>query len=164
MSRSERREYAVGCVAALVFVAVLTISAMSNRRRESSDLQMFHINTEFARADGIHVGSPVRIAGVNIGTVSHMDINDRFRALLTLQFKQSVALPDDTSAAIQTDGLFGAKFIEVQPGGSDKLLTSGGRIAYAQDSVIIEDLIARIVAQAKSNRGDNRGVAGAPSP
>src|ERR1700758_4607604 len=119
MSRIERREYVVGIVTALVCVAVLTLSAMANRRRTEGDARLFHLSAEFARVDGIHVGSPVRIAGVPIGAVTHMDLDSRFRALLTLQFAQPVPLPEDTSAMIQTDGLFGSKFIEVQPGGSD---------------------------------------------
>ena len=44
------------------------------------------------------------------------------------------------------------ELIEVQPGGSETLLKSGGRISYAQDSVILEDLIATIVARAKASR------------
>ncbi|TAL03954.1 MAG: MCE family protein [Rhodospirillaceae bacterium] len=154
MSRIERREYMVGIVTALVCVAVLAFSAMANRRRTEGDTRLFHLSAEFARVDGIHVGSPVRIAGVRIGTVTHMDLDSRFRALLTLQFSRAVPLPEDTSAMIQTDGMFGSKFIEIQPGGADTLLTSGGRIAYVQDSVIIEDLIARIVNQAKAARGE----------
>ena len=40
----------------------------------------------------------------------------------------------------------------VNPGGSETLLKSGGRISYAQDSVILEDLITTIVARAKASR------------
>jgi hypothetical protein len=40
----------------------------------------------------------------------------------------------------------------VQPGGAEALIKSGGRISYVQDSVILEDLIATIVARAKASR------------
>jgi phospholipid/cholesterol/gamma-HCH transport system substrate-binding protein len=152
MSRAERREYAVGSVAILVIVAILALTAMSNRRRIEGVAGAFHVTAEFARADGIAIGSPVRLAGMELGKVAQMTLDKNFRALLTLEFPQAVELPDDTAASIQTDGLFGAKFIEVQPGGSDKMLKSGGRISYAQDSVILEDLISMIVARAKSSR------------
>ena len=46
------------------------------------------------------------------------------------------------------------RIIEVQPGGSDTVLKTGGRISYVQDSVIIEDLIATIVARAKAARAE----------
>ena len=152
MTRAERREYAVGIVATLVILAILSLSAMANRRRAEGADSAFHITAEFGRADGISVGSPVRIAGLEIGKVARMSLDQRFRALITLEFPRDVALPDDSAASIQTDGLFGAKFIEVQPGGSEALLKSGGRISYAQDSVILEDLITTIVARAKASR------------
>jgi phospholipid/cholesterol/gamma-HCH transport system substrate-binding protein len=64
-----------------------------------------------------------------------------------------VPLPEDTAAVIETDGVFGQKHIELRPGGEEKVLASGSRIAYTQDSVIIEDLIARIVGEAKAAHG-----------
>jgi phospholipid/cholesterol/gamma-HCH transport system substrate-binding protein len=152
MSRTERRELLVGLLAAMVLGAVLFLSATANRRQAASDTHQFHLTADFGRADGIHVGSPVRLAGVPVGTVSAMDLNDHFRAFLTMRFDRPMQLPDDSSAGIQTDGLFGTKFVEVQPGGSEDLLKSGGRIAYTQDSVIIEELVALIVSRAKAAR------------
>ena len=154
MSRTERREYAVGIVATLVILAVLSFSAMANRRIAEGADRAFHVTAEFGRADGVSIGSPVRIAGLDIGKVAGMSLDQRFRALITLEFSRAVVLPDDSAASIQTDGLFGQKFIEVQPGGSETLLKSGGRISYAQDSVILEDLIATIVARAKASRAE----------
>jgi phospholipid/cholesterol/gamma-HCH transport system substrate-binding protein len=152
MSRTERREYAVGVVATLLIVAVLTLAALSNRRRAEGAAGAFAVTAEFARADGVNIGTPVRISGMTIGRVARMTLDGRYRAVLTLQFARALDLPEDTSAAIQTDGLFGEKFVEVQPGGADALLKSGGRISYVQDSVILEDLIATIVARAKASR------------
>jgi phospholipid/cholesterol/gamma-HCH transport system substrate-binding protein len=150
MSRTERREYLVGVAATLVCLVGFTIAVMANRHRSDGDNASFHLAAEFARVDGLHEGSPVRLAGVPVGTVSHMELEDGFRALLTLEFKHPLSLAEDSSAAIQTDGLFGTKFIEIQPGGADKTLRSGERIYYVQDSVIIEDLIAQIVSRAKA--------------
>jgi phospholipid/cholesterol/gamma-HCH transport system substrate-binding protein len=161
MSRTERREFFVGTVTALVLIAVFTLTARANRRA-SDDPNLFHLSAEFGRVDGVHVGSPVRISGVSVGTVAAMKLDDHFRALVTMQLNHAFDLPDDSSALIQTDGVFGAKFIELTPGGSDTLLKSGGRISYSQDSVIIESLIERIVNQAKANR--KKAEQGSPSP
>src|SRR5581483_4030335 len=164
MSRTERREYFVGVVAAAVCIAVFMFSAMANRRRTDGDAKLFHLAAEFARVDGLHVGSPVRLAGVPVGTVAHMELANGFRALVTLQFKQPLSLSQDSSAAVQTDGLFGTKFIEIQPGGSDQLLRSGERISYVQDSVIIEDLIAQIVSRAKAAHAQSQKPAEQSTP
>ena len=154
MSRTERREFATGAVATLVIVAILIGSAMANRRRTEGATGAFQVTAVFTRVDGINVGSPVRVAGMEIGKVARMTLDDSYRAVLTLEFPKALDLSEDSSAAIQTDGLFGSKFVEVQPGGSDGAIKSGGRISYVQDSVILEDLIATIVARAKTLRGE----------
>ena len=155
MSRVERREYLVGILTTAVFIAILFMSAMANQLRADADRNRFHLLAEFGRVDGIHVGSPVYMAGLPVGQVVDMDLSDRFRAVLTLQFSRDLSFPDDTSAAVQTDGMFGTKFIEVQPGGSFDMLDSGDRISYVQDSVIIEELVTRIVNEAKAARGQS---------
>ena len=163
MSRTDRRELLVGTLTALVIVVLFAMTAMANRRAQA-DPNLFHLSADFARVDGVHVGSPVRISGIPVGTVASMKLDDHLRATVNMQFDSTVALPEDTSAFIQTDGVFGSKFIELSPGGSDTLLKSGERISYSQDSVIIESLIERIVNQAKTNREKPADEKGGASP
>jgi phospholipid/cholesterol/gamma-HCH transport system substrate-binding protein len=152
MSRIERREYLVGVLAALVLVAVLLFTASANRRALDTADGVFSLTAEFARVDGIYVGSPVRLAGIPVGLVAKTSLNGADRAMLTLRFNQPLPLPEDTAAVIETDGVFGSKHIELRPGGADEVLAPGGRISFTQESVIIEDLIARIVDEAKAAR------------
>ena len=66
--------------------------------------------------------------------------------------KPHVANMTGTAAIIETDGVFGSKYIEMVPGGTEAMLKSGARMSYTQDSVIIEDLIALIVQRAQAAR------------
>jgi phospholipid/cholesterol/gamma-HCH transport system substrate-binding protein len=137
-------------VAALVVgLALLGFAALANRVATDGVTGAMTFTAEFTRADGVRVGTPVRLAGVNIGEVRRLDLDGRYRAVATLVLHTAIELPDDSAAVIETDGVFGDKYIELQPGGSETLLASGARISYTQDSVIIEDLIAKIVAEAK---------------
>ena len=149
MSRTERREYLVGVLAFLVLATVLIFTALANRRGPTDQKGMITFTAEFGRADGIYVGAPVRIAGVEVGEVTRASLGPNRRAVLTLALRQSVPLPNDTAAVIETDGVFGPKHVELRPGGDEKNLEPGGRFAYTQDSVIIEDLISMIVDRAK---------------
>ncbi|MDX2145416.1 MAG: MlaD family protein [Rhodospirillaceae bacterium] len=150
MAKIEQRETLVGVVALVVAVAALTLTALANRvSQQSSDAAARYV-AEFARADGLHQGAPVRLAGMTIGSVGEVALDDRYRAVMTLVLTQDVPLPEDTAAIIETDGVFGSKYIELQPGGSETMLKPGARIGYTQDSVIIEELISKIVAQAKA--------------
>lgn len=150
MSAVERREFMVGICAAVVLVAVMLLTAVSNRRAQDADAdQRFSLTADFARADGIYTGSPVRLVGMKVGEVTKSVLSNG-RAVLTMRFTTPVELPEDTAAVIETDGLFGSKYIELRPGGEEKNLASGARMSYTQDSVILEDLIALIVARTKS--------------
>lgn len=153
LSKTERREYQVGVVTAVVLSAVLIFTALANRAGQKSGESGFTLTAAYARADGIHIGSPVRVAGITIGSVTSSKLDDQQRAVLTFSLTQPVPLPDDTAAVIETDGIFGTKYIEFRPGGSEDMLKSGARISYTQDSVIIEDLVSLIVRQAKSAKG-----------
>jgi phospholipid/cholesterol/gamma-HCH transport system substrate-binding protein len=158
MSAVERREYLVGICAAIVLVAVLLLTAISNRRAQDADADpRFLLTADFARADGIYTGSPVRLAGMKIGEVTKSVLANG-RAVLTMRFTTPVALPEDTAAVIETDGLFGTKYIEMRPGGEEKNFASGARMTYSQDSVILEDLIALIVARTKTKPAADESV------
>lgn len=150
MSQAERRETLVGILALLVAVTGLTLTALGNRASERNQTIGATYMAEFNRADGLHEGADVRLAGVKIGTVSKLDLDDRFRAVMTLMLDQQIPLPNDTAALIETDGVFGGKYIELQPGGSEDMLKPGAKVPYTQDSMILEDLIVKIVEQAKA--------------
>ena len=131
---------------------MLVFTALANRGAKPNDAANFVLTAAFQRADGVQIGSPVRVAGINIGTVSAATLDDERNAVLTLNFTQPIALPDDTAAVIETEGIFGSKYIELRPGGTEDMLTSGARISYTQKSVIIEDLVALIAQRAKDAR------------
>jgi phospholipid/cholesterol/gamma-HCH transport system substrate-binding protein len=150
MLKAERRETLVGVAALAVAAAGLVLTALGNRINEKAQDAAASYTAEFSRADGLHTGAPVRLAGVRIGSVGDVKLDAGYRAIMTLILTQDIPLPDDTAAIIETDGVFGSKYIELQPGGSLDMLKPGGRIGYTQDSVIIEELITKIVEQAKA--------------
>jgi phospholipid/cholesterol/gamma-HCH transport system substrate-binding protein len=97
----------------------------------------------------------VRLAGVTVGKVTRQALDDNFHAVLTLQLDDFVKLPKDSNAAVQTEGLLGAKFIALQPGGDDKNLQAGDEIAYTQSSLSLTDLLDMIISQAEAAHGTN---------
>ena len=152
LSKTERREYLAGVITALVLAGIFVLAALGNRGPHQKDAAAFTLTAAFQRADGLHVGSPVRIAGMNVGTISAATLDENHNAVLTFDFTQALQLPDDTAAVIETDGLFGSKFVELRPGGTEDMLKSGGRLGYTQPAVIIEDLVALIVQRAEDAR------------
>lgn len=106
----------------------------------------------FQRADGVIPGTQVRLSGLVVGHVVATRLDERFRAIVDMRLRPGLQLSSDTAAAVHTDGLLGAKYIVLQPGGDDRLLPPGGIIRYTQDAVVMEDLLETIIAEAKNRR------------
>jgi phospholipid/cholesterol/gamma-HCH transport system substrate-binding protein len=152
LSKTERQEYLAGVLTAGVLAIVLVFTAMANRGVRPASESAMTLTASFNRSDGIQIGSPVRVAGIAVGSVTAAHLDSERKAVLTFNFTQPVALPDDTAAVIETDGIFGSKYIELRPGGTEDMLKTGDAFLYTQDAVIIEDLVALIVQRAKDAR------------
>ena len=148
----ELRSFAVGALAIVVFFGVLALSYFGTRMHGAAATDSNRIYAAFNRVDGLVVGDEVQLAGVPIGRVAAMTLQPNFQARLTLLVADDVPLPTDTSAAIHTDGLFGRKFVELEPGGDETLLGDGGVITYTQDSLIVGELLDLIIAEGRAQR------------
>jgi phospholipid/cholesterol/gamma-HCH transport system substrate-binding protein len=98
----------------------------------------------FADSGGIRSGAGVAIAGVQIGKVQQVILDD-YQAKIWISIPNDVKLPKDSIAAIKTRGVIGEKFIEVVPGGDEKMLEPGGKIEETQPALDVEKLISSYV-------------------
>ncbi len=101
----------------------------------------------FRSAEGISVGTDVRLAGVKIGSVRGLDLNaESFRAEATFAISEGIELPEDSSAAISSEGLLGGNYIEIIPGGSPFNLEAGGEILDTQGAISLIGLLSKFVS------------------
>ena len=98
------------------------------------------------------MGDEVRIAGIKIGEVTGMRLGNDFSATVDMELSSGVQIPSDTSAAIHTEGLFGSKFIVLEPGAEEELVKAGESLTLTQDAVVVQDLLDLIIGEAKANR------------
>jgi phospholipid/cholesterol/gamma-HCH transport system substrate-binding protein len=130
------------------------------------------LSARFDRIDGLSNGADVRIAGVRVGSVTDARIDpETFSAELTIRLDRNLRLPDDTSAEVTSEGLLGGRYVSLVPGGSEKVLTDGGRITQTQGSVSLESLLGRFIfsvtqmnagQQNQGQGGSGQGGNGAP--
>ncbi len=146
---SRDRETLIGACVVLVGALVLAFSYGSAGR---AALPGYDLLAHFNKADGIGLGSDVRLSGVSVGKVVGQALDDHFRAVITIRMAPGVPVPTDSAALIQTDGLLGAKFIALQPGGDEADLKPGDALRYSQDSMNLQDLLELIIAQAEAKR------------
>ena len=106
----------------------------------------YALSASFRSADGISVGSEVRLAGVQVGTVTGMELNPQtFRAETRFTIRDDIELPDDSAIAISSEGLLGGNFVEIIPGGSPFTYAPGDQIMDTQGSVSLITLLMRFV-------------------
>lgn len=107
----------------------------------------YELGASFRSAEGIGVGTEVRLAGVRVGTVTAMDLNpETFRAETRFSVADDLELPDDSAIAIASEGLLGGTFVEIIPGGSPFVLGPGDEILDTQSSVSLITLLMRFVS------------------
>jgi len=98
----------------------------------------------FSNTGGLNNGASVEIAGVVVGRVRGITL-DNYQARVILNLPWSVKIQEDAIASIKTRGLIGEKYIEITPGGSEKVIEPGGRIRETQPAVDLEELISKFV-------------------
>ncbi|NIS61010.1 MAG: outer membrane lipid asymmetry maintenance protein MlaD [Proteobacteria bacterium] len=104
----------------------------------------YEVYAIFSNSGGLKTGSSVVIAGVDVGRVKGITLED-YQARVILNLSENVGIQEDAIASIKTRGLIGEKYIEVTPGGSEKLIPPGGRIRETQPAVDLEELISKFV-------------------
>lgn len=160
-SLTDLRETAVGAAVLAALGVLFTLNALDSGQDER--VNGYTLTASFQRADGVALGAPVRMAGIPVGEVVAHGLAGGYRAELTLRLNTGVEVPADSAAVVETDGLLGPKYIEIHPGGEDLLLKPGGRFDYTQDAMVLEDLLARIVEQAR-DRARQRTAPSATPP
>jgi phospholipid/cholesterol/gamma-HCH transport system substrate-binding protein len=102
------------------------------------------VHAEFSSASGLKKGASVEIAGVEIGKVESITLDD-YKADVRMKIRTGVALQEDTIASIRTRGLIGDKFVNLSPGASDLLIPPDGKIRETESAVDLEELIGEFI-------------------
>jgi phospholipid/cholesterol/gamma-HCH transport system substrate-binding protein len=143
-------ETAVGAVVILIAAAFFTFAYTTSGIGKGSG--GYELTAEFDNADGIGIGSDVRMSGVKIGTVTSQELDmTTYQAVLRMSIDPSLKLPDDTSAKVTSEGLLGSKFVALEPGGSPDKLAAGDRIAYTQGAIDIWSLVSQFMFDSNSS-------------
>ncbi len=113
------------------------------------DVRLFHrsqytVYAKFSNVSGLTDKASVTIAGVAIGKVGNIKVDDG-QAVVSLIIDKNIKLEDDCIAGIKTMGLIGEKYIAISPGASDKHIQPGETIRDTQPPLDIEDLLGKFI-------------------
>jgi phospholipid/cholesterol/gamma-HCH transport system substrate-binding protein len=104
----------------------------------------YSVSVDFPSVGGLKAGSAVEIAGVEIGRVDSIGLED-YQARVILRVHANVKLQEDSIASIKTKGLIGEKYVRISPGGSDKIIPPNGRIREVEAPVDFEELLSKYI-------------------
>ena len=145
-------------LAGLVFLSLKAANLASFGTRDS-----YVVTARFDNIGGLKPRSPVRSAGVTVGRVTSISLDQKtFQGLVTMELEKGVQFPKDSSAKILTSGLLGDQYIGIEPGGDEKNLGAGDVIKQTQSAVVLENLIGQFLFN-KAAEGSN-APATAPAP
>ena len=151
MSDYTRNELAVG-----VFV-IIGVAAIGYMSASIGGVEFFpgpktRVTARFASIGDLKSGASVRLAGVQIGEVSDIRLVD-YAADVDLALDMRVEIPTDTIASIRTSGLLGESFVLLRPGGSEKNLKTGDRVAQTEPAIDLIDLFVKYALESGDDEG-----------
>jgi len=139
----------------LLGVIVLFVFIFTIGRDKGLTEKKFQISILFRNVGGLTEGAPVRLAGVNIGTVSMIEFLEeetqgrRVRVELNIFEKFRKQLNGSVRFTIKTEGLLGEKLIEIYDvAGKDKLDLS--QPVIGEDPFDVQDLAVVFSGAAES--------------
>lgn len=108
-----------------------------------SDSKNYTIVAQFDNISGVKKGASVQIAGVVVGQVDRIWLDDDGLANIALKVSKDVELATDSMASVKSQGLIGDKFIALSLGGNDEFFKEGDILTDTESAVDIESLISR---------------------
>jgi len=141
-----KQEVGVGAIV-LVGVAVFLVG-MFWLTGQSLHTSGISIDVLFESVAGLKQGDPVLVSGVKKGRVASVSLERVKSVRVRLEVSKDVAPHIDASAAVGSMDLFGAKFIDYNPGAREEMLAKG-RVITGSNAPDITD-----VAQGVANRAN----------
>ena len=136
-------ETIMGAMVILIAAGFLYFAYTSNG---AGSVGGYDLHARFASADGIATGTDVRLHGIKIGRVSSLDLDPKtYAAVVHVSIRDDVRIPEDSSIKVTSAGIMGSSYLAIQPGGSDKMVPSGGELTNTQGSIDLMGLIGRVI-------------------
>jgi phospholipid/cholesterol/gamma-HCH transport system substrate-binding protein len=129
-----------------VVLGIICVGYLTFRLGEVEILgdKYYLLNARFTSVTGLKVGAQVEIAGVQVGQVDSIVLDPKdLVAMVRLKIKEGLKLSDDVIASVKSAGLLGDKYIQLSPGGGDRILKPGDMIIETEPALDIEALISK---------------------
>lgn len=140
------RRFAESAVGALVLAIAVWFLVFAYESSDFKPVRGYALTAKFSSVGGLAPGNDVRVGGVKIGSVLEQRIDPKdFRAIVVFSVRSDLKVPEDSVAAITSDGLLGGKYLRLEPGHAQGVLAAGAAIKTTRDALSLEDLLGRAI-------------------
>lgn len=144
MAQSESRstETMVGLFV-LLGLAVISILVFAIAGKQKLFERHLKFTAVFSQVSGLKVGSPVRLAGLDVGNVESLNFttDGKVRAVLSIRSRYQQQIRGDSVATISSVGILGDKTVELSIGSNLVAWLKGGAELKTRDPLDISELI-----------------------
>ncbi|HXQ49592.1 MAG TPA: outer membrane lipid asymmetry maintenance protein MlaD [Stellaceae bacterium] len=149
---------------AVVLVVAALFLFFAYNTSEVRSVSGYELTARFNRVEGLRDGGDVRISGIKVGSIVSQELDPKnFVAVVKMSIDPTIKLPVDTVATITSSGLFGDKYLSLEPGNEDDVIKPGGQIDHTQSPMSLESLIGQyIFNQQPAKKSEEGGAPPAP--
>lgn len=125
----------------------------------------FHVTAYFKEAEGIEPGNPIHYAGVDVGMVDRISIENG-EAVLNLRLYNDTKIPRDANFSIQTSSVMGGRFIKASGGHQERGYLEEGMTVQGQATPGIDaamDKMDKLMASAQTMLDGINTIVGDPA-
>ena len=150
---------------AVVLVVAALFLFFAYTTSQVSAIAGYTLTARFNRIEGLRDGGDVRISGIKVGSIISQTLDPKtFVAVVRISVDPTIKLPVDTVATITSNGLFGDKYLSLEPGNEDATIAPGGQIDHTQSPMSLESLIGQYIFSQQPQQKKEGGEAPAPAP
>jgi phospholipid/cholesterol/gamma-HCH transport system substrate-binding protein len=159
MGNSRGLEIGTGLFVLLGFAALafLTTQLPGSKLGMLTESGGYAVTARFENVGDLQAGAPVTMGGVKIGRVTDVTFDSKdYKAVVAMVIDtRYTQIPDDSWANIETAGLLGARYVGLDPGGSETYLAGGSQIDNTQSAMVLEKLVNRLFSAFASRGADD---------
>jgi phospholipid/cholesterol/gamma-HCH transport system substrate-binding protein len=146
---------------AVVLIVAALFLFFAYTTSQVSAVSGYQLTARFNRVEGLRDGGDVRISGIKVGSIVSQTLDPKtFVAVVKMSIDPTIKLPVDTVATITSAGLFGDKYLSLEPGNEDDIIKPGGEIDHTQSPMSLESLIGQYIFSQQP--AQKNGAGGAP--
>ena len=158
MRNSHTLNLGTGLFVLLGFAALFFLTTQTTSRGLSfGSRPHYDVTAKFDNVGDLKVGSPVSMAGVEVGRVTQIGFDSKdYKAVVVMRLDaQYNQIPSDSDASIYTQGLLGGKFVGLTAGGAETYLKDKDQIDFTQSAFVLESLIGQVLANIAKGVGQS---------